>query len=343
MDSLSASPPPPITGLIFRHYQGEQDLPAMLEVFQSTKTRDHDHALETLADIANKYRPSAGCEPSQDVLIAEAAGHVIAYGRVSWRQPESSADRIYSIAWHIRPEWQGRGLDAFFLRQSQERVSQIIRQQDADAPDRRGSFSGRRLIEAEATDLEPALARLLEMDGFKPARWGSLMTCSDLQNVPDLPLPEGLEVRPVRPEQFRAIWNALQDAFYGYPGYAQPTEDDYARWQHSTQFQPHLWQVAWDGDQAAGMVLNYLSHDPSDPAKPSTAWNEDICVRRPWRRRGLARALLARSMRMFRDMGYTQTSLGVELNNADGARQLYESMGFQLVSVLTIYYKPVDL
>jgi ribosomal protein S18 acetylase RimI-like enzyme len=49
------------------------------------------------------------------------------------------------------------------------------------------------------------------------------------------------------------------------------------------------------------------------------------------------------SMRMFRDMGYTQTCLGVDLDNPHGARQLYESMGYRLVSVLNIYRKPVDL
>lgn len=66
-------------------------------------------------------------------------------------------------------------------------------------------------------------------------------------------------------------------------------------------------------------------------------------MRRPWRRRGLARALLARSMRMFRELGFSATSLGVDLNNADGARQFYESMGYRLVSVLNIYEKPVVL
>ena len=151
-----------------------------------------------------------------------------------------------------------------------------------------------------------------------------------------------MEVRPVKPEHYRQIWDALLDAFHDDPGYVQPTENDYASWQQSSQFQPDLWQVAWDGDQVAGMVLNYTTHG-STGGEPGRAWTEDICVRRPWRRRGLARALLARSMKMFREIGFTQTSLGVDLDNDDGALQFYESMGYRPVSVQTTFRKPVDL
>jgi ribosomal protein S18 acetylase RimI-like enzyme len=91
------------------------------------------------------------------------------------------------------------------------------------------------------------------------------------------------------------------------------------------------------------MVLNYVTCTPVVPSEPGTAWTEDICVRRPWRRRGLARALLARSMRMFREMGYNQTSLGVDLENPLEAARLYESMGYQNVCTFTDYRKPVDV
>jgi ribosomal protein S18 acetylase RimI-like enzyme len=315
----------------------------MLDVFLSTQPRDHDNVLESLADMANKYRRTASGDPCQDVLIADVDGQMVGYGRVHWRQVLASGDRVYTMAWYIRPERQGQGLEEAFLERCKERARQIIRQQMEDAPESEAAFGGARLFEAEATDLQPALMRLLEAGGFRAVRWGSTMTCRDLQAISDAPMPPGLATRPVSAEHYRQIWDALLDAFRNDPGYAQPDDDEYARWQHSTQFQPGLWQIAWDGDQVAGMVLNYITREPEGAAQPTTAWTEDICVRRPWRRRGLARALLARSMRMFREMGFTQTSLGVDLNNAESARQLYESMGYQIVHLLIIYRKTVDL
>jgi len=332
----------PIPGLTFRRYQGEQDLPAMLEVFQSERITgqdlDHDDTvLESLDDITNKYRHLTHCDPYQDVLIAEVSGQMIAYGRVTWWQIEVSGERIYLAKWYLRPAWRGQGLEKAFLHYNQERLRQIIRQQDIEA-----AFSGARLFEAQAMDFQPELTRLLEEEGFRAVQWASMMTCSDLQSVPDVPMPAGMEVRPVQPEHYRPIWDALLDAFHADPGYAPPSEEDYAAWRNSSQFRPDLWQVAWEGNQITGMVLNYITHASAGDG-PGLAWTEDICVRRPWRRRGLARALLARSMRMFRQLGFNQTSLGVDLNNSHGARQFYESMGYQVVSVLTIYRKPVDV
>jgi mycothiol synthase len=345
MDHLSGSHALPAAGLTFRPYQGEQDLPAMLDVFRSTRTAglelDHeDMLLETLADITNKYRHLSNCDPSQDVLVAEGNDQAAAFGRVHWRQLEASGDRIYSMEWYIRPESRGPGLEKEFLERCQGRLRQVIREQEAEpAP----AFSGGRLFEVIASNLEPELCRLLEEAGFQAAKWGALMTCPDLRNIPENPMPEGMEVRPVKAEHYPQIWDALLDAFHDDPGYSEPSEDDYASWRQSAQFQPDLWQVAWEGSQITGMVLNYVSHSAADPSAPGTAWTEDICVRRPWRRLGLARALLARSMGMFRGLGFTQTSLGVDLNNNQGAPRLYESMGYRVVRSFITYRKPVDL
>jgi hypothetical protein len=41
-------------------------------------------------------------------------------------------------------------------------------------------------------------------------------------------------------------------------------------------------------------------------------------------------------------MGFIQTSLGVDIHNAHGARQLYESMGYRIVQLFIVYRKPVD-
>lgn len=63
-------------------------------------------------------------------------------------------------------------------------------------------------------------------------------------------------------------------------------------------------------------------------------------MRRPWRRRGLARALLARSLAMHRDLGMNEAALGVDTESLSGANLLYESMGFRPVRVSHTYRKP---
>jgi mycothiol synthase len=62
-------------------------------------------------------------------------------------------------------------------------------------------------------------------------------------------------------------------------------------------------------------------------------------VRRPWRRRGLARALLTRSLKMFQEMGMVEAALGVDSQNLNGAFRLYESVGFREAQRYMIYRK----
>ncbi len=343
MDDIHSSTIQPVDGLKFRTYQGDQDLPAMLEVFLSLNLQDHENIIESLEDITNKYQHMTHCDPYHDVLIAEINERMAGYGRVHWHQLEASGDCIYSMEWWIRPECQGKSLGKAFFVHCKQRLRQIARHHTDDQPDRLPASSPKRLFEVDIRRVQPELVSLLEEDGFKAIRWYAQMTCSDLQNVPEFPMPAGLEIRPARPEHYHQVWEGMLDGFHDDPDYSEPTEEAYTGWLHSAQFQPDLWQIGWDGDQIAGMVLNYVTHDLHSPARTKIAWTEDICVGPRWRRRGLARALLAKSMLMFRSLGFTQTSLGVDLNNLQRAPQLYESMGYQMVSRGARYQKPVDL
>ena len=63
-------------------------------------------------------------------------------------------------------------------------------------------------------------------------------------------------------------------------------------------------------------------------------------LRGPWRGRGLARALLVRSLALLKDHGMQEAALNVDTANAHGALGLYESVGFQVVQRNTTYSKP---
>ena len=61
-------------------------------------------------------------------------------------------------------------------------------------------------------------------------------------------------------------------------------------------FDPSLWRVAWQGDEVAGMVLSFINKDENEMYGRKRGYTENICVRRPWRKQGLAKALIALSL-----------------------------------------------
>ena len=117
---------------------------------------------------------------------------------------------------------------------------------------------------------------------------------------------------------------AFQDHF-------EPRERDEADFAHFTadpDCDPSLWQVAWDGDEVAGSVLNGIYRHENATMGVNLGWLDHVSVRRPWRGQGLAKALIARSLVVLREEGMAVAVLGVDAENPTGALQLYEGFGF---------------
>jgi ribosomal protein S18 acetylase RimI-like enzyme len=199
-----------------------------------------------------------------------------------------------------------------------------------------------RWFESFSQDTEIENESLLRAEGYIAVRHGFSMVRPDLENIPDLALPEGLEVRLVKIEERRIIWEADIEAFRDHWGYAVPTEEDYKSWSEDRNYQPELWQVAWEGDQVAGAVQNYIDRRENEEYHRLRGYTEGIFTRRPWRKHGLAHALIARSLRLLKEKGMQEAALGVDTENLSGALRVYESMGFKVVKRQTIYRKKME-
>ena len=149
-----------------------------------------------------------------------------------------------------------------------------------------------------------------------------------LDVIPTADLPEGIEVRQLAPKQYRQAWDASMEAFRDHWSFTEPTEADYQGELNWRCFNPLIWQVAWDGDEIVGMVQNFLDPLENEEFKRKRGWTEGISVRKPWRKRGIAKALIVLSMQMFKDMGMEEVALGVDAQNPNGALALYEGLGY---------------
>jgi ribosomal protein S18 acetylase RimI-like enzyme len=88
-------------------------------------------------------------------------------------------------------------------------------------------------------------------------------------------------------------------------------------------------------------VKTFINVSENEKYQRRRGYTEGISVRRPWRRRGLARALIVRSLRDQRDRGMTESALGVDSENISGATRVYEDCGFRPVRRYGIYRKPL--
>jgi mycothiol synthase len=322
---------PDIPGLRFRKWRGEADIPAMVKVLNVVDPYDGSDRVTTVEALWRNYSNLRNSDAANDLVMVEVDGELIGYKRVMWWQ-ELDGARIYQHFGFLHPEWRGKGLGTALVRHSEVRLREIA----AGHPE-----TGPRWLDSWARDQQTHMRQVLEGEGYKPVRYSYEMLRPDLENIPDVPMPEGLEVRPVKSEHLRPIWEAEVEAFRDHWGAEEPQEGDFERWQNDSPFQPEYWMVAWDTttDEVAGMVRTFIDHESNREHGQQRGWTENISVRRPWRKRGLARALMARSMRLQKDLGMTDTALGVDAENPSGALNLYKSMGFQVTKTETSYRK----
>ena len=320
---------PLIPGLALRHLRVPEDFVAMTEIANATRIAAGATFITTVEDMANFYGHLTNCDTSRDVFTVWVGTELVGYGRCSW-QDLLTGERIYQPICFVDPAWQRQGIGTAMLRTLEARIAQVA----AADPVARAA------IHAEADGGNVGQRALLEQAGYTPVRYEYVMVRPDLDDQDDAPLPPDLEIRKVRPEHLRAIWDAHQEAFEDHWGASQRSEEDWLEFSSNPHLDPSLWRIAWDGDQVAGQVRSFINAEENRRYGHRRGWVEHISVRRPWRRRGVARALIAASFPLLRARGMTEGALHVDAENPSGALLLYESMGFREVSRDTVYRKP---
>jgi mycothiol synthase len=170
------------------------------------------------------------------------------------------------------------------------------------------------------------MAAILRRRGYRLVRHFFRMV-APLDERPASPVwPDGLELRPVDPDgDLMPLFIADEEAFEDHWGYVRVSYDLWLHWMTGSTYDPSLWYVAYDGDEIAGYALC----KPQEGGDPTMGWVEVLGVRRQWRRRGLALALLLHAFGEFHRRGHTRVGLGVDGENTTGAVRLYEKAGMR--------------
>lgn len=267
-----------------------------------------------------------GVDVARDILfVVDGSGAIVGV-----EEMENQSPHVRSLSFGgVDPDHVGRGIGTALVRWAKQhadhriglaaaelRVSQEIWCFGGHAPSR----------------------ELLVAEGFEPVRTFNEME-ADFDGPVETPtLPPGIEVRPFRfgiDDEAGAL--AADEAFADHYGHVvRPKEevvDRLLHWTTSPDFDADLWWLAWDGDEIAG----HLYGSPVSDTNPDHGYVGSLGVRRPWRGRGLARALLLHCFTVFAARGKTGVGLAVDGSSLTGAMRLYESVGMHVAISYAIH------
>ncbi len=325
----------PAEKIRFRPFAGREDFAKMATLIQEINIAEGNQLWATAEDVERNYSHLVNSKPETDMLMAEdAQGKLVAYARVGW-ELDDEKQQVFGFPFNIHPTEQNPELHRHFLSWVETRAREVA--EDTKASEKRILRSFLRNLE-----IDHVMQAALEAEGFRTVRFMNRMSRDLNEPIEIPPMPAGLEVRAVPEAHYRTVANALDEAFQDHWGHSPLNEEAYKAWRASPTFDPSLWQVAWDGDQVAGGVLNMIDEDANKQFNIRRGFTDPIFTRRPWRKRGLARALIMRSLQLLKDKGMTEAMLGVDTQNPSGAFALYESCGFKPVVRSAIYEKDIS-
>lgn len=318
---LNLAGAPAIDGLKFRRLRAgdTSEFAAIAELIGITHIEDRVAWLPTARQLQDELEGSSEIDVTRDLILAELDDRLVGYAGQERVMRDGVA--VYELSGNVHPEVRRRGIGRTLLCENERRVMERAASEPADQPV---------ALATQVDETQAGYEALVESAGYRIVRWFFLMRRRTLDDIPDAPLPDGVELRAVEQDQLRPILLAEKEAFRDHWDARELTEDDITITLGRVELATDLWVVAWDGDEIAGVVQNWIWPDENEQLGVQRGWLEHISVRRPWRRRGLARAITAESLRRLKAAGMTEAMLGVDSENPNGALGLYEGLAFEV-------------
>ena len=328
-EKIKMNDAPRITGLVFRHLRGPSDYHGIVSAIEASQKADRLETTTSLESLARKLEHPFNMDPSKDMLIAEVDGKIIG-SALAWWMDDPKDKRFYMFSSNLAPDWREKGIRHCMLRHCERRLNEIAKEQNTD---RKCYFR------AFARDTEEHWRKVLEDEGYRVLLHSFKMINTDLTNVSDLQLPEGVEIKSGKEEDVKHFFAAWNEATRDMNDAPRLADEMVEQMKMDPSWNPSLWQLAWHDGRVIGTVMVVIDSAENEKFNRKRGVTELISVARPWRNKGIAKAMIARALRTLKEKGMNEATLGVDANNASSALALYERMGYKRAECLTSYSK----
>ncbi|MEZ0064283.1 mycothiol synthase [Streptacidiphilus sp. MAP12-20] len=249
-----------------------------------------------------------------------------------WMKARTAAEPFHDF-WQVGgvdPEYRGRGIGARLLGWAEQAAPPLHDERFPGVP--------LALMDGCAVGSE-ASKTLFRQLGYEQVRRYHTMVVADLATaaaeLPESPVPNGVVFLPFAPERSAHALRVNNDAFRDHFGSAPQTTEGWAHFVGGVAFRADHSFIAYadGGDGAVGEPLAIVLSEEFDGHRQATG-KRDLYIAlvgtaRAGRKRGIASALLAHTLRRAAAEGFETSTLGVDADSPTGAVGLYERLGYR--------------
>lgn len=301
--------------ITIRPYVRGQDDDVRVDLYNRAHAEDEDFVPSTVEEV--RRWDQSPQEPHRHRFIAALDGLPAGFA-FAYVDPHRTDGKGMMSGPHVPPELRRRGVGTALA----QAVFADLRTRGVTCVDAH---------ERDRADINGFLAAL----GFRPVRQFSEMR----RLLTDLPygIGESTEAEVAVVESTRenleanvAIENEAYKEHFNYRPEKLAEVEFWARTSAEENSVCHLSFARMNGEPVGYLWYGF---DPKENAhlKKNRGWLWDIGVLKPWRKRGIAKALMLAAMHQLRSEGMDEVELYVDDTNVTGAHHLYQRLGFCLV------------
>ncbi len=316
--------------ITIRSYRGESDLQPLIDLFDACEQVDKLDLSITPAQLQLEIE-APGVDLDRDLQLWEnAKGQVIGFGELSIAEPieDNLADgTLWAI---VHPLARGGNLESQIIAWAEHRLGEVAKERQ-----------GQPKLFTWSRDSRIDRIAIIKQHGFVEDRHFFFLTQPLTDTMPKPQLPEGFTIRAVNLEREAQAWADLHNrAFFGQWNYHPITVASCKNRLQDPNYLPELDLVAVDLDGEFASIC-YCSINPEHNTflGRQEGWVALLCTSPDFQRRGLARAMLLHGLARLKVLNMDIVKIGVDSENAFGARKLYESVGFDRLYTNIAYVK----
>ncbi len=298
----------------------EADLEAVVVMINRIHTHDGIPEVLSMEELVDDLSGDEA-DMATDSRLALVDGEPVGYGYTIYLPSAVRLERCY-LDGGVVPEHRNRGVGRALIEWGKRRATEQLTSSGSDLP---------KYIRVDGRDFVEPAHRLYARTGFEPIRYFDEL----IRPLTDLPSPDRadvaeIEIVPWRDELSEETRDVKNAAFADHWG-STPTSK--ARWDMMMKAATTRLDLSWLALNTEGAVVGYCINDrfeaDDDVTGRRDGWIGNVGTLDAYRGRGIASALMIRSLHGFAAEGLTHAKLGVDSDSPTGAPRLYRQLGFE--------------
>jgi mycothiol synthase len=315
--------------LTMRPYSGETDLPLIVDLINHCEAIDQVDGGTSINELRTQLN-APNFDKTRDLCLwQDADGQLVAFGRLWIKEDDQVVDGF--LGFRVHPAARRSGLEKQVIAWAEARMREVGQQKRCPS-----------LLRCGARQNQSDRIAVIESCGFTPVRYFYTMTRSLNLPIAQPQLPPGFTIQHMSEADAEKWVDLYNQTFIDHWNHHPITVEEFKHDLTDPDYRSELDLVAIAPDGTfAALCYCEIDFEQNALKERSEGWVGCLGTRRGFRRLGLARAMLLAGLHQLKAQGIETAKLGVDADNPLGAKQLYESVGFEKLFTRMVFSKDI--